>query len=270
MYKKCLQNGFHADMHYLERNLEKRMNPALLFEGTKSIIVVLLNYHNPTYYKDKKSAYSFSEYALGTDYHIVLKNKLFELSEFIQKHNPDSKNRVFAGSAPVLEKYLASKAGLGYIGKNTLLITAKGSYYFIGEIFTNLTLSYDTPCEDDYCLQCERCVKACPTKALDSPYNLDANKCISYHNIESKNEIPKDIRDKMGKQVYGCDICQRVCPYNKSAEATNVPEFSIKKEFLEWTDTQWEEMDNAVFEQSFSDSALYRAGFEKLKRVITS
>jgi len=268
MFKKCLQNGFHADMHYLERNFEKRMNPSLLIEDTKSVIVVLLNYHNPDYQKNKKSSYSFSEYTLGKDYHKVIKSKLFELLDFIQKHYPENSNRAFVGSAPVLEKYLAVKAGLGCIGKNTLLITPKGSYYFIGEIFTSVPLTYDAPFEEDYCLHCERCVNACPTKALDSPYNLDAGKCISYHSVESKNEIPKEIRSKMGKLVYGCDICQRICPQNKKAEPTSVTEFSIKKEFLEWTDTQWEEMDNTAFEQSFSDTALSRAGFEKVKKNI--
>ena len=263
-YKKCLQNGFHADMHYLERNFEKRMNPSVLVEGTKSVIVVLLNYHNPDYQKNKKSSYSFSEYALGKDYHQVIKSKLFDLLDFIQKRHPDSSNRIFAGSAPVLEKYLACKAGLGCIGKNTLLITPKGSYYFIGEIYTSVPLSYDAPFAKDYCLQCEQCVKACPTGALSSPYNLDAGKCISYHNIESKNEIPKEIRLKMGKQVYGCDICQRVCPQNENAEPTCLPEFSIKKEFLEWTDTQWETMDATAFDLSFSDSALHRAGYGKV------
>jgi epoxyqueuosine reductase len=267
-YKNWLQNGFHADMHYLEQNIEKRMNPSLLFEGTKSIIVVLLNYHNPPYHKNKKSTYSFSEYTLGRDYHIVLKNKLFELSNFIQNYSPSSKNRVFAGSAPALGKYLAYQAGLGSIGKNTLLLTKTGSYHFIGEIFTDIILSYDTPIAEDYCLQCDKCLNACPTKALNNAYCLDANKCISYHNIENKNEIPRDIRFKMGKQVYGCDICQQVCPCNENAEQTSVPEFSIKKEFLEWTDTDWETMNETAFNQKFSDTALHRIGYKKLKRNI--
>jgi len=267
-YKNWLQNGFHADMHYLEQNIEKRMNPSLLFEGTKSIIVVLLNYHNPTYHKNKKSNYSFSEYTLGKDYHIVLKNKLFELSNFIQNYSPNTKNRVFAGSAPALGKYLAYQAGLGSIGKNTLLLTKRGSYHFIGEIFTDFPLLYDSPAAEDYCLQCNKCVNACPTKALSNSYCLDASKCISYHNIESKKEIPKEILLKMGKQVYGCDICQQVCPCNKTAEPTSIPEFSIKKEFLEWTDTDWETITETAFNQSFSDTALHRIGYEKLKRNI--
>ena len=265
-YKNWIQSGFQANMHYLKRNIEKRINPSLLFEDTKSIIVVLLNYHNPTYHKNKKSTYSFSEYALGKDYHILIKNKLTELADFIQKHYPNSKNKIFAGSAPVLEKYFAYQAGLGNIGKNTLLLTQKGSYFFIGEIFTDLVLSYDAPVVENYCLQCDKCVNACPTNALNNSYCLDANKCISYHNIESKDEIPKEIQLKMGKQVYGCDICQQVCPCNKNAEPTQVPEFSIKKEFLEWTDTDWEAMTEPVFEQVFSDSALFRVGYNKFKK----
>ena len=266
LYRKHLKHGFHADMHYLERNVEKRMNPPLLFENTKSIVVVLLNYHNPTYRKHKQSAYSFSEYALGADYHIVVKNKLLELSNFIQKQHPDSKNRVFVGSAPVLEKYHAYRAGLGYIGKNSLLITRKGSYYFIGEIYTDLVLSYDSPLAEDYCLQCDLCVNNCPTNALHNPYCLDATLCISYHNIENKHEIPKNIQVKMGKKIYGCDICQQVCPYNKNAEPTTISEFSIKKEFLEWIDADWQAMNKTYFEQSFSNSALYRIGYDKLMK----
>ena len=266
IYRNWLQKGFHADMFFLEHNLEKRMNPQILFEGTKSIIVVLLNYHNPSYHKNRKSGYSFSEYALGIDYHIVLKNKLFELSDFIIKHYPHSKNRIFTDTAPVLEKYLASRAGLGSIGKNTLLLTDKGSYYFIGEIYTDLCLPYDSPFAKDYCMQCERCVNACPTKALHSPYNLNAAKCIAYQSIENKNEIPKDIRTKMGKQVYGCDICQQVCPCNAAAEPTNVKEFSIKEEFLKWNDSNWQEMNSDIFNKSFSNSVLHRVGYDRLMR----
>ncbi len=268
IYREWLQNGFHADMHYLQRNLEKRMNPQLLFKGAQSIIVVLLNYHNPAYHKNKKSTYSFPEYALGMDYHVVMKNKLYEFTDFIQKNNPDSQNRCFVDTAPVLEKYLAYKAGLGFIGKNTLLITDNGSYHFIGEIYTSLHLSYDSPFSKDYCIACERCINACPTKALEMPYCLNAGKCISYQSIENKNDIPREIQIKMERQVYGCDMCQQVCPYNKEAKETNVKEFSIKKEFLEWNDSDWEEMNPSIFNDSFSDSVIHRIGYSKLKQNI--
>ncbi|MDR2408157.1 MAG: tRNA epoxyqueuosine(34) reductase QueG [Bacteroidales bacterium] len=268
IFQEWLQNGFHADMHHLQRNLDKRMSPQLLLKGVKSIIVVLLNYHNPIYHKKKRSVYTVAEYALGCDYHIVMKNKLRELSDFIQSYSLQSQHRTFVDTAPVLEKYLACKAGLGTVGKNTLLLTHKGSYFFIGEIYTTLSLRYDTPFLQRYCLECEQCIKACPVRALEAPYCLNTNKCLSYHTIENKNDIPKEIQTKTGIHIYGCDICQQVCPYNKEAEATKVKEFSIKSELLQWDDATWENMDKDTFEKVFADSVLYRIGYAKLMQTI--
>jgi epoxyqueuosine reductase len=268
IFRQWLQNGLHADMHYLQRNLDKRMRPQLLLEGVKSIILVLLNYHNPMYHKEKRSSYTVAEYALGCDYHLVMKNKLRELSDFIQTCVQDSQCRNFVDTAPVLEKYLAYKAGLGAIGKNTLLLTPKGSYFFIGEIYTTLSLQYDIPFSQTYCRECEQCLKACPVKALEKPYCLNTNKCLSYHTIENKNDIPKEIQTKTGKQIYGCDICQQVCPCNKEAESAKIKEFSIKPEFLQWDDFAWENMDEDTFEKVFADSVLYRIGYKKLMQTI--
>jgi epoxyqueuosine reductase len=266
IFRQWLQNGFHADMNYLQRNLDKRMHPQLLLEGTKSIIVVLLNYHHPVY--QKPSTYTVAQYALGCDYHAAMKNKLHQLSDFILLHYPKSCNRYFTDTAPVLEKHLAYKAGLGSIGKNTLLITAKGSYFFIGEIYTTLPLQYDSPYSQEYCSQCDQCLKACPVHALESPYRLNANKCISYHTIENKNNIPTEIQSKMGKQIYGCDICQQVCPVNKHAEATEINEFSIKPELLQWNDDDWKNLDKNTFEKVFSDSVFLRIGYNKLMQTV--
>jgi epoxyqueuosine reductase len=270
IFSSWIKEGYHADMHYLERNLDKRLQPQLLFEGTQSIIVVLLNYHSPQYFKDKKSSYLFSQYALGQDYHNVMKNKLHSLTNFITKYYPQSKNRSFVDSAPVLEKHLAYKAGLGTIGKNSLLLTPKGSYFFIGEIFTSIPLSYDKPFSENYCNNCNLCISACPTKALTKPYYLNANKCISYQTIENKNSISKEISDKIGKHVYGCDICQQVCPQNKLAEETQVEGFHIKEPFLQWTDSDWEDIQEKNFRFCFSDSVLFRPGIKKLKENILS
>jgi epoxyqueuosine reductase len=270
IFRQWLQNGFHADMHHLQRNLDKRMSPQLLLEGVKSIIVVLLNYHNPIYHQKKRSVYTVAEYALGCDYHIVMKNKLRELSDFIQAYSSESRNRSFVDTSPVLEKYLACKAGLGTIGKNTLLLTHKGSYFFIGEIYTTLSLRYDTPFLQDCCLHCKQCLRACPVQALEAPYCLNTNKCLSYHTIENKNDIPKEVQTKIDKHIYGCDICQQVCPYNKKAEATKVKEFSIKPEFLQWDNATWENMDKETFEKVFADSVLYRIGYAKLMQTIGS
>jgi epoxyqueuosine reductase len=268
LFRQWLQNNFHADMNHLQRNLDKRINPSLLFEGTKSIIVVLLNYHHPTYHPRKRSTYSVSEYALGKDYHIVMKDKLRQLSDFIQSCNSESRNRSFVDTAPVLEKYLACRAGLGAVGKNTLLLTDKGSYFFIGEIYTTLSLTCDLPFTQEYCYQCNRCLKRCPVQALEKPYCLNANKCISYNTIENRDDIPVEIRTKMGKNIYGCDICQQVCPCNKEAEPTKVKEFSIKKEFLQWNDADWQRMDKDSFENVFADSVLHRIGYTKLMQTI--
>ncbi|MDR0604799.1 MAG: tRNA epoxyqueuosine(34) reductase QueG [Bacteroidales bacterium] len=268
IFRQWLQNGFHGDMHYLQRNLDKRMSPQLLLEGVKSIIVVLLNYHNPMYHKKKRSVYTVAEYALGCDYHIVMRDKLRKLSDFIQGYSSEIQSRSFVDTAPVLEKYLACKAGLGTLGKNTLLLTKKGSYFFIGEIYTTVSLRYDTSFLQDCCSFCKQCIKACPVQALETPYCLDTNKCLAYHTIENKNNIPKEIQTKIDKHIYGCDICQQVCPYNKEAEVTKVKEFSIKPEFLQWDDFAWENMDKDTFERVFADSALYRIGYTKLMQTI--
>jgi epoxyqueuosine reductase len=268
IFRHWLQSKSHAGMDYLQRNLDKRIHPSLLFDGTKSIIVVLLNYHNPIYHKSKRSSYSVSEYALGKDYHIVMKDKLRQLSNFIESCNPNSCNRSFVDTAPVLEKYLACRAGLGAVGKNTLLLTDKGSYFFIGEIYTTLSLTCDQPFRQEYCSQCNRCIKACPVHALETPYCLNANKCISYNTIERQGDIPKEIQINMGKYIYGCDICQQVCPCNKEAEPTMVEEFSIKREFLQWDDTDWQKMDKDTFEKVFTDTALHRIGYTKLMQTI--
>ncbi len=268
IFSSWIKEGYHADMHYLERNLDKRLQPQLLFESTQSIIVVLLNYHNPQYLKDKKSSYLFSQYALGQDYHTVMKNKLHFLANFITQYYPQSKNRSFVDSAPVLEKHLAYKAGLGTIGKNSLLVTSKGSYFFIGEIFTSIPLSYDKPFLKNYCNSCNLCIDACPTKALAKPYYLNANKCISYQTIENKNSIPTEVSDKIGKHIYGCDICQQACPRNKLAEETQVEEFHIKEAFLQWTDSDWENIQDEDMKSYFKDSVLFRSGIEKLKQNI--
>ena len=263
-----LAKNYHVELNYLERNLDKRLQPKLLFEGTQSIIVVLLNYHNPSYFLNKKSDYTFSQYAVGMDYHKVIKDKLRLLADFIATKYPHSKNRSFVDSAPVLEKHLAYKVGLGTIGKNTLLLSSKGSYFFIGEIFTDIPLSYDSPLQEDYCLSCNRCIEACPTQALAKEYCLDAGKCIAYQTIEDNSQIPKEIADKMGMQVYGCDICQQVCPKNRQAEPTTIKEFAIKEEFLQWDNHSWENLNETDFQFSFFDSPICRIGFSKLKQNI--
>jgi len=219
--EKWLKKGFNADMKYMERNFEKRISPTKLHEGTKSIIVVLQNY----FVELENTEFKVSKYASGVDYHTIVKNKLYELLEFIKTINPEANGRCFVDSAPVLERTLAKNAGLGWIGKNNCLITkTQGSFFFIGEIFLNIELEIDKVFENNYCGTCTKCIDFCPTNALNIR-ELDARKCISYQTIENKNEIPTEIKSKTENWIFGCDICQDVCPWNKKSIQTTEIEF---------------------------------------------
>lgn len=259
-----IKNSYHADMDFMTRYKDKRKYPVLLHEGAKSVIVVLLNYYNPDYLLQKKSDYSFVNYALGKDYHVVMKEKLTNLSEFLTLLVPNVKTQCFVDSAPVFEKAFAVEAGLGWIGKNTLLINPKGSLFFIGELFTDVELHADQIISTHDCGSCDKCVKACPTNALKAPYVLDANKCLSYQSIERKQlELGESVQSYLSEYVYGCDICQRVCPYNMNAIPTNVAEFKVKDEILNFTNYQWEALSEIEFNRIFADSAVKRLGYKK-------
>jgi epoxyqueuosine reductase len=216
-----LKKGMHGKMHYMENHFEKRLNPALLVDGAKSVVSVLLNYFpKEDIFKNEKL--KISKYAYGEDYHLVIKEKLSALTDFIKSLTGDLSIRSFTDSAPVLEKAWAKKSGLGWIGKNGNLITQKvGSFYFLGEIILDLELDYDGA-TTDHCGTCTRCIDACPTEAIVQPYVVDGSKCISYLTIELKDQfIPVEFSGKMQNWVYGCDICQDVCPWNSFATPTN-------------------------------------------------
>ena len=265
-----LENKHQAKMQYLERNVAKRLNPKELVDFAQSVIVVTLNYYNPDYLKNKKSSYSFAQYGLGADYHKVIKEKLHCLADFIFQCNKNSQQKVFTDAVPTFEKQLAQRAGLGKIGHNTLLLTEKGSYVFIGEIFTSLVLEYDKPPEKERCLHCNRCINACPTKALQAPYTLNTNLCIAYQTIENKEDMPQFVKENSQEYIYGCDFCQRVCPINAKAEKSTEERFAVKEELLNWSDEQWENLTETDFQKIFQHSAVQRIGFEKLKRSIAS
>lgn len=263
-----IMEGFHAGLSYMERNREKRLNPALLHEGTKSIISVLMSYF-PERKQDSQSHFVISSYAYGKDYHSVMKEKLFQLSAFITELFPTSKMRIFVDSAPVLDRYWAKNAGLGWIGKNSLLINKKlGSFFFIGEILLDVELNQDSTEYKSFCGTCTRCIDFCPTGAIEKPYSINSNKCISYHTIESKEDIPDEIALKSGNRIFGCDICQDVCPWNRKVESSKNPDFQIKEEINLWTQEQWMNMNAGEFSFIFKESALQRAGFEKIKNNI--
>lgn len=263
--EKWLNKGMHGKMTYMENHFDKRVNPSLLVEGAKSVVSVLLNYY-PKQDLFKNSELKISKYAYGQDYHIVIKDKLNGLIEFIKAVTGDLSIRAFTDSAPVLEKAWAERAGLGWIGKNGNLITQKvGSFYFLGEIILDCDLDYDSPATD-HCGSCRRCIDACPTEAIVKPYVVDGSKCISYLTIELKDEIiPTQFTNKMGNWIFGCDICQDVCPWNKFSSPTNEPLFEplagiSQKEIVNLSDEQ--------FSSVFKFSAIKRTKASGFRRNI--
>jgi len=227
--ERWLKNGMQGKMHYMENHFEKRLNPALLVDGAKSVVSVLLNYFpKEDIFRNEKL--KISKYAYGEDYHLVIREKLSVLTEFIKGITGDLSIRSFTDSAPVLEKAWAKKSGLGWIGKNGNLITQKvGSFYFLGEIILDLELDYDGS-TTDHCGTCTKCIDACPTEAIVQPYVVDGSKCISYLTIELKDQfIPVEFAGKMQNWVYGCDICQDVCPWNSFATPTTETLFEPNK-----------------------------------------
>jgi len=265
--KKWLDQNHEGEMAYMRNHVEKRTDPRLLVENAKSVISVLLNYfpEKPLHAEDQ---YKISKYAYGTDYHFVLKDKLKVLLSFIEELCGKRTARIFVDSAPVLDKRWAQKSGLGWIGKNTCLITKEqGSFFFIGEIIIDLDLDVDKPIED-YCGSCTKCLNACPTNALVAPYRLDARKCISYLTIENKNEIPEHYKNSFNKWIYGCDICQDVCPWNKKAIPTLIPEFKPSEELSQMKTEDWQNLEKGKFNKLFKNSAVLRTKFAGLKRNI--
>ncbi|SFU48244.1 epoxyqueuosine reductase [Porphyromonadaceae bacterium KHP3R9] len=267
-YMAWLSEECHAGMSYLERNIEKRLDPRLLVDGAKSIISVALNYF-PHRFRHE-DAPRFAYYAYGEDYHDVVKKKLSRLLEFIQGRSPGVSGRYFSDSAPVLERFWAARAGLGFVGKNTLLIIpGKGSYFFLGELIVDLELDYDSPLSQ-HCGKCRRCLDACPTGAIEKPKWVNARKCISYQTIENKGEISPEIVARLSNNVYGCDICQVVCPWNRYARPHNTPEFHPSEQFLSLDYESLQEMDEDTYRKIFSKSAVKRAKFSGLKRNVTA
>ena len=228
-----LKKGLHGEMKYMENNFEKRLDPTKLVDGAKSIISLLFSYH-PKEQQKHKDAPIISKYAYGEDYHFVLKDKMQKLLNFINEKIGEVSGRAFVDSAPVLEKKWAELSGLGWIGKNSLLLTKQGSFFFICELIIDLELNYDKSI-NSYCGTCTRCIDACPTKAITEPYVVDANKCISYLTIEFKESLPKQLQNSFQNRVFGCDICQDVCPHNRKPIFHNEPRFLPQDKLLEMT-----------------------------------
>jgi epoxyqueuosine reductase len=264
--EKWLKNNSHGQMTYMENHFDKRLDPTLLVDGAKSVVSLLLNYYPSE--MQRGDSYKISKYAYGQDYHFVIKDKLNELLFGIQEHIGAVSGRAFVDSAPVLDKAWAAKSGLGWIGKNSNLITQKvGSFYFIAELIIDLELEYDAA-TTDHCGSCTACLDACPTQAIIAPYQVDGSKCISYYTIELKENLPDNMKGKFDDWAFGCDVCQDVCPWNRFSKPHNEPLFQANPELLSFSKKDWEEITAETFQKVFKDSPLKRTKWEGLKRNI--
>ncbi len=253
-------------MGYMENHFDKRLDPTLLVNDSKSVISLLLNYYpEQTQIAD---SYKISKYAYGQDYHFVIKEKLKEFLFSIQENIGEVSGRAFVDSAPVLDKAWAAKSGLGWIGKNSNLLSKQvGSFFFIAELIVDLELEYDTAVTD-HCGSCTKCIDACPTGAIIAPYVVDGSKCISYFTIELKDNIPQEMKGKFDDWAFGCDVCQDVCPWNRFSKPHNEPPFNPNPELLSMTKKDWEEITEETFRAVFKNSAVKRAKYDGLKRNI--
>lgn len=260
-FEEWIAQGAHGEMGYMARNFEKRMDPTLLVEGCRSIIVVAQNYYPAI------ASPNLSRYAQGKDYHRVVKDKLFLLLEYINTITP-AKGRAFCDSAPVLERYWAVQAGIGTYGRNRqIILPGSGTHFFLGELFIDLETEYDVPLQQSLCNNCNACIRSCPTGAL-SENNFDARRCLSYLTIEYRGELLPETNEKIGVCFYGCDRCQSACPHNRQAQPHNEPQFTPSNELLSMKSNDWKELTKEKFDSLFKDSAVQRCGYEQIIRNI--
>lgn len=269
-FREWLRQGHHASMQYMENHLEKRLNPQLLMEGVRSIVCVALNYKPSA--QQNQEGYQLAAYALGRDYHDIVKEKLHQLAAYIIRQWEDEEQpvsyRAFTDSAPVMERYWAMQAGIGWIGRHHQLIIPKsGSMFFLGELFLNIPLAYDQPATS-HCGNCTRCIEACPTGALTAEGPFRAEQCLSYLTIENREEIPPEMKDKMGSTIYGCDRCQQACPWNTMGAPTREPALQPKEELMTMTREQWQHLSEEDYRRLFKGSAVKRAKYSGLMRNI--
>jgi epoxyqueuosine reductase len=262
--EKWLNENRHGQMQYMENHFDKRLDPTKLVDGAKSVISLLLNYFPEQ--TQQEGTYKISKYAYGQDYHFVIKEKLKELLHSIQSVIGEVGGRAFVDSAPVLDKAWAAKSGLGWIGKNSNLLSKQvGSFFFIAELVVDLELEYDTP-TTDHCGSCTACIDACPTQAIIQPYVVDGSKCISYFTIELKDNIPQEVKGKFDDWAFGCDVCQDVCPWNRFSKPHSEPLFNPHPDLLSMTKRDWEEITEDTFRAVFKNSAVKRAKYSGLLR----
>ena len=264
--EKWLNNNHNGQMAYMENHFDKRLNPTLLVDDGKSVVSLLLNYFPSESQNDE--SFKISKYAYGQDYHFVIKEKLKELLHSIQENIGEVSGRAFVDSAPVLDKAWAAKSGLGWIGKNSNLITQKvGSFYFIAELILDLDLEYDYAVTD-HCGSCTACIDACPTQAILAPYIVDGSKCISYYTIELKENIPNEMQGKFDDWMFGCDTCQDVCPWNRFSKPHSEPLFNPNPDLISFSKKDWTEITEETLQKVFKNSPIKRTKFDGLKRNI--
>lgn len=264
--EQWLNNNNQGEMSYMEDHFDKRLDPRLLVDGAKSVVSLLINYYPSEF--QRKDSFKISKYAYGKDYHNVIKKKLVKLLKSIRTEIGEVGGRAFIDIAPIMDKAWAAKSGLGWIGKNSNLITQKvGSFYFIAELVIDLELEYDNP-TTDHCGTCTACIDACPTQAIVSPYIVDGSKCISYYTIELKNNLPQEAKGIMDDWMFGCDICQDVCPWNKFSKPHSEPLFNPNPELLSFTKKDWQEITEDTFDKVFKGTPIKRTQYEGLKRNI--
>jgi epoxyqueuosine reductase len=264
--EEWLKRGYQGKMSYLENHFDKRLDPILLVPGAKSVVSLVYNYY-PKRDLTLNDSLKIAKYAYGEDYHFVVKEKLKSFTERIRNEIGDVNGRAFVDSAPVMERAWAQRSGIGWIGKNSLLLNREmGSFFFLAELIIDLEMEYDGPLKD-YCGTCTACMDACPTDAITEPYVVDGSKCISYFTIELKEEIPREVKGKFENWIFGCDICQDVCPWNRFAAAHHEPKFQPHSE-LDMSKAEWMELTEEVFQKIFKRSAVKRTSYEGLKRNI--
>ena len=262
-----LKRGYQGEMKYLENHFDKRLDPTLLVPGAKSVISLIYNYY-PKKDLATSSAFKIAKYAYGQDYHFVIKEKLKVFMTSITNKVGAVEGRAFVDSAPVMERAWAQKGGIGWVGKNSLLLNrSSGSFFFLAELILDLELEYDGAVKD-YCGTCTACMDACPTDAIPEPYVVDGSKCISYFTIELKDEIPKAVEGKFENWIFGCDICQDVCPWNRFSAAHQEELFDPSNDLEKMSAKDWLDISEEVFKKVFKKSAIKRAGFKGLNRNI--
>jgi epoxyqueuosine reductase len=265
--EEWLRRGYQGKMNYLENYFDKRLDPTLLVPNAKSVVTVLYNYY-PEKEVGDESGYKVAKYAYGEDYHFVIKDKLRVFMDEIQQKIGAVNGRAFVDSAPVMERAWARRSGIGWIGKNSLLVNREaGSFFFLAELILDLELQYDGPIKD-YCGTCTACMDACPTDAIAEPYVVDGSKCISYFTIELKEELPESMKGKFENWIFGCDICQDVCPWNKFSKPHREQRFNPSAELVGMKENDWKDLTEEVFSKVFKDSPLKRTKWKGLKRNI--